>query len=66
MTKSANKVPTFDTIMWPVLQALQSEGGSATNQELLDHVMKLVKVPDDIQGILHRATRKLHPGRIWS
>ena len=36
-------VPTFDALMIPALKALKAMGGSASNQELLDKVIALLK-----------------------
>ena len=47
------KVPTFDEMMWPTLLALKQMGGSASNQELLTCVMKLMAIPEEIQNLLH-------------
>ena len=53
MTKPNDKMPTFDKMMWPLLQALQTVGGSASNQELLDQVVRLMQIPEDVQNVLH-------------
>jgi hypothetical protein len=47
------KVPTFDEMMWPTLLALKQMGGSASNQELLTCVMKLMAIPEEIQNLPH-------------
>lgn len=47
------KVPTYDKLMWPVLEAIKALGGSATNDELLDKVIELEHVPDAVQNIMH-------------
>jgi restriction system protein len=43
------KVPTFDEMMWPTLQALKETGGSASNQELLMRIAQLMAIPEDVQ-----------------
>ena len=39
--------------MWPVLKALGSLGGSATNEELLDRVIAIEALPDEVASIIH-------------
>jgi restriction system protein len=39
--------------MWPTLLALKQMGGSASNQELLTCVMKLMAIPEEVQNLLH-------------
>jgi restriction system protein len=50
---SEAKVPTYDKLMWPVLEAIKALGGSATNDELLDKVIELEHVPNAVQNIMH-------------
>ena len=50
---SEAKVPTYDKLMWPVLEAIKALGGSATNDELLDKVIELQHFPDAVQNIMH-------------
>lgn len=52
MAESA-KLPTFDTMMWPTLVALEEMGGSASNQELLAKVTQLMGLAEEIQTIPH-------------
>jgi restriction system protein len=47
------RIPTFDEMMWPTLLALKQMGGSASNQELLTCVMKLMAIPEEVQNLLH-------------
>src|SRR3984885_11899580 len=47
------KVPTFDEMMWPTLQALEETGGSASNQELLTRVAQLMAIPEEVQNLPH-------------
>ncbi len=46
-------VPTFDQMMWPTLQALVNAGGSATNQEIHEQLLKSMRIPEDVQNVLH-------------
>ena len=50
---TVRKVPTFDEMMWPTLLALKRMGGSASNQELLTCVMKLMAIPEEVQNLPH-------------
>jgi restriction system protein len=47
------KLPTFDGLMNPLLQALQALGGSGSIQEIYDTVIELEKFPDDVLSELH-------------
>jgi restriction system protein len=48
-----NKVPTFDQMMNPVLQALKSLGGSGTIEELNNTVIENLALSDEQLEILH-------------
>jgi restriction system protein len=50
---TVHKVSTFDEMMWPTLLALKQMGGSASNQELLTSVMKLMATPEEVQNLPH-------------
>ena len=41
--------PTFDELMWPTLLALKSLGGSGSNEEIVDKIIEIEKVPSDRQ-----------------
>jgi restriction system protein len=60
--------PTFDELMWPTLQALRAMGGSATNEELVNKIIELEKVPAEIQAIQHTDHRqsKLNYNLAWA
>ena len=47
------KVPSFDELMWPTLEALKKSGGSASNQELLTQVIQIMNLPDEVQNLPH-------------
>jgi restriction system protein len=47
------KIPRFDEMMWPTLEALKKSGGSASNQELLAQVTQLMNLPDHVQSLPH-------------
>jgi restriction system protein len=44
--------------MWPTLVALKSTGGSASNEELLSHVIDVMRVPDDVASFVHTDGRQ--------
>ncbi|MBI1788128.1 MAG: restriction endonuclease [Acidobacteria bacterium] len=50
---SEPKVPTFDALMWPALQAMKELGGSATHEELLEKVIELRDIPEAVQNVMH-------------
>lgn len=58
----AKQVPTFDKMMWPLLQALKEMGGSATIQELLDKVVGLMNLPGEIQNVPHGESSQTEVG----
>jgi restriction system protein len=47
------RVPTYDKLLWPTLEALRAMGGSGSNQEILDKVIEILKMPEDLQNIPH-------------
>ena len=53
-----NVVPAFNELMWPVITALKSLGGSATNEELLAKVSSLMNLSPDVQAVLHSDGRQ--------
>src|ERR1035441_7155301 len=50
---SEAKVPTYDKLLWPVLEAVKALGGSATNDELLDKVIELEGISTAVQNVMH-------------
>ena len=51
-----NELPTYDSMILPTLEALQSLGGSGTNEEIYEKVVQLLNIPDDILEISHGST----------
>lgn len=47
------KMPTFDSMMNPLLKALHELGGSGTNSEIDGKVIELLDLPEEIQNIPH-------------
>jgi restriction system protein len=56
MKRSSSSVPTFDSMLLPTIQALQSLGGSGTTEEIYEKVVQILNVPDQILEILHGGT----------
>lgn len=44
-----NTLPTFDELLWPALKALKAMGGSGTNEELLNKIIELEKIPPEVR-----------------
>jgi restriction system protein len=55
-------VPTFDELMWPALKALKAMGGSGTNEELLNKIIELERVPPEVQAVEHTDHRQSRLG----
>lgn len=53
MTSRISKIPTFDSLMKPLLRALQALGGSGSIEEIYDKVVELEKFPEDVLSQLH-------------
>lgn len=56
MKRSASSVPTFDSMLLPTIQALQSLGGSGTTEEIYDQVAQILNVLDKVLEIPHGST----------
>ncbi len=48
------QVPTFDTLMNPLIQALKSLGGSGTIEEIFNKVVEIAEIPDEQLAVLHK------------
>ncbi|MFA6292859.1 MAG: restriction endonuclease [Victivallales bacterium] len=48
-----SKMPTFDSLMNPLLSALTALGGSGSIEEIYEKVVQTEKLPEDITSILH-------------
>jgi restriction system protein len=62
----SRKVPTFDELMWPTLQALKDTDGSASNQELLARVVQVMELPEKIQNMPYRNGTLLDDRLHWA
>jgi restriction system protein len=49
-------VPTFDELMNPTLQALKRLGGSASIDELVPEIVRLLELPQDLADVPHGTT----------
>jgi len=47
------KIPTYDSLMNPILTALRELGGSGSVDEISNKVTELEKIPDDIASLPH-------------
>lgn len=61
-------MPTFDELMWPLLNALRVMGGSATNEELLAKIIEQEAYPAEVQSVQHTDGRqtKLNYNLAWA
>ena len=66
--RPAVAVPTFDELMWPLLNALRVMGGSATNEELLATIIEQEAYPVEVQSVQHTDGRqtKLNYNLAWA
>ncbi len=51
-----NDIPTFDELMNPTLQALKRLGGSASIDELVPEIVRLLDVPQEVADVPHGTT----------
>ncbi|NJN03412.1 MAG: restriction endonuclease [Leptolyngbyaceae cyanobacterium RM1_1_2] len=51
-----SSVPTFDSMLIPTIQALQTLGGSGTIEEIYEQVVQLLNLPDQVLEITHGST----------
>ncbi len=51
--KGKKKVPTRAELRWPTLEVLKKAGGSASNQEISEHVTRYLDLPESVSDILH-------------
>lgn len=49
----SNKMPTFDALMNPLLNALIALGGSGSIDEIYEKVLELEKIDDEVSSIPH-------------
>ena len=47
------KLPTYDSLMNPLLRALRALGGSGSIDEIYDRVAELESIPEEVLGQLH-------------
>ena len=51
------KLPTFDSLMNPLLSAIRDLGGSGSVDEIYDKVVELERIPEDVVSQLHDAEK---------
>lgn len=49
----SNKMPTFDALMNPLLNALFALGGSGSIDEIYDKVIEIEQISEEISSVLH-------------
>ena len=49
-------VPTFDELMLPTFQALKRLGGSASIDELVPEIVRLLELPQEVADVPHGST----------
>ena len=52
---TAPGLPTYEGLLWPTLEVLKNNGGSASIQELSEQVTRLLALPDEVADVLHGA-----------
>lgn len=50
---SDKKIPSFDELMNPLLQALRLLGGSGSNEEIYSKTVELIALPETVLSQLH-------------
>ena len=50
---TAPEMPTYEGLLWPTLEVLKINGGSASIQELSEQVTRLLVLPDEVSDTLH-------------
>jgi restriction system protein len=47
-------VPAYSDLLWPTIEALKALGGSAANDELLEKIIEIEKIPEAVQLVPHK------------
>lgn len=64
---SASDIPKYHELMWPVLEALKTLGGSGTNQEIDDKVIEIEGLTEAQQAVIHKGGRSVIQYRLlWA
>lgn len=50
---TAAEMPTYNDLLWPTLEVLKENGGSASIKELSEQVTRLLALPDEVSDRLH-------------
>ncbi|MGK7890122.1 MAG: restriction endonuclease [Leptolyngbyaceae cyanobacterium] len=56
MARESPSIPTFDSMLIPTIEALQSLGGSGTIEEIYNQVAQNLNLPDEVLEVLHGST----------
>ena len=61
--KIDSRIPRYNKLIMPAFTALKELGGSGTNDEILNQVIKDLNIPDEVADITHmgRLTRASCP-----
>jgi len=46
-------LPRYDDLLWPTLKAIDSLGGSGTNQEINEEIFSDLRLPDEVQSVTY-------------
>ncbi len=52
-----NQVPSFDSLMNPLLDALRELGGSGTIDEIYEKAVELIQLPHEVVSVIHNSDR---------
>lgn len=55
MNELISRLPRHDALFWPVVRALQSLGGSADNDQLVEKVSEILGLADELTAIPHKS-----------
>lgn len=56
-----NKMPTFDSLMNPLLSALNNLGGSGSIDEIYEKVAELEEIEEEILSVPHNPEKVTNP-----
>ena len=48
------RIPTYEDLLWPTMEVLKKNGGSASIQELSEQVTRLLDLTDEISDVPHK------------
>ena len=59
--KIDSRIPRYNKLIMPTFVALKELGGSGTNDEILNQVIKDLNIPDEVADIWEKLTRANYP-----